>query len=80
MILLSFTVEPLLIWEKKIRNTRDMSIQGNTKFGPGKMFTLSLYLLPLLKAPLYSRERDNSFQNMNYLTKIDVLHLWKFKI
>ena len=30
---------------------------GDTKFGPEKMFTLSLYLLPPLKGHLYSGER-----------------------
>ena len=30
----------------------------DTKFGPGKMFTSSLYLLPLLKGHLYLGERD----------------------
>ena len=30
---------------------------GITKFGLGKMFTKSLYLLPLLKEHLYSGER-----------------------
>ena len=29
----------------------------DTKYGPGKVFTKSLYLLPLLKKHLYSGER-----------------------
>ena len=31
---------------------------GDSKFGPGKMFTESLYLLPLLKGYFYSGERN----------------------
>ena len=38
---------------------------GDTNFGPGKMFTLSLYLLPLMKGHLYSGERDTFSGSQN---------------
>ena len=49
VLLVPTTVEPLQL---------DTIYSRDTKFGPGKIFTSSLYLLPLLKGHLYLGERD----------------------
>lgn len=38
---------------------------GETRFVPEKMFTQSLYLLPLLKGHLYLREKDTISRSQN---------------
>lgn len=54
-----FTVEHLF-WDTSIKET-----PAFTKFGPGKMFTQSLYLLPLPKEQHYPRKRDIFFGSRN---------------
>lgn len=54
IISLGYTVEHLLWTPSFMGNLHS----GDSKFGPGKMFTESLYLLPLLKGYFYSGERN----------------------